>query len=128
MDAEDTNLAQVGVGDHLENVCQHVLAGIRLGLKRLGLVARLTLVERRSIAFGRVRRQRGEHVQQFLDAGTSLGRGKQDGNQVAFAQRLFKRRMQGGGARIGAIFEVLGEQVFVLLDDLVDQRPMGGRH
>jgi hypothetical protein len=65
-------------------------------------------------------------MQQFLDPGAGLGRGEQDGNQVAFAQRLLERRVQRGGARVGAILEVLGEQVLVFLDDLVDQRAVGG--
>ena len=124
MDAKNADLAQVGIGHHLEDVGQHVFGGIRLGLERLGLVARLALVERRRITFGRVRRERGQHVQQFLDPGAGLGRGEQDGNQMPFAQRLLERRMQGGGGWIGTIFKILGEQVFIFFDDLVDERPV----
>jgi len=126
MHAEDANLAHVGVGNDLEDVGQHMLAGIRHGLEGLGLVARLTLVERRRVAFGRIGGQRRQHMQQFLDTGTGLGRDEQDRDQVAFAQRLFERRMQGRSTGVGAIFQVLGEQVLVFLDDLVDQRPVGG--
>jgi hypothetical protein len=60
-------------------------------------------------------------MQQFLDPGAGLGRGEQDGNQVPFAQRLLERGVQVGHAGVGTIFEVLGEQVLVFLDDLVDQ-------
>ena len=37
-------------------------------------------------------------------------------------QRLFERRVQGFGVWIGAIVQILGEKLFVLFDDLVDER------
>jgi hypothetical protein len=40
---------------------------------------------------------------------------------VAGAQGLFERRMQFFRAGVGAFFQVAREQVFVFLDDLVDQ-------
>jgi hypothetical protein len=123
--AENPDLSHVRVGHDLEDMRQHMFAGIRLGMERLGLVTRLALVERRWIAFCRIRRQRRENVQQFPYTGAGLCRHEQDGNQVAFAQRFLERRMQGVGAGVGAVFEILGQQVFILLDDLVDQRPVG---
>ena len=66
-------------------------------------------------------------MQQLLDPCPGLGRNKENGNQVALAQRLLERRMQGGRAGVGAILEVLSKQFLVLLDDLVDERPMRHR-
>ena len=47
---------------------------------------------------------------------------------MPLAQRFLEGRMQVGGARVGTILQVLGEQVFVFLDDLVDQRAVRGGH
>ena len=91
MHAENADLAHIGVGNDLEDMGQHMLSGIRHGLEGLRVAPRLALVEGRRVAFGRVRCQRGQHMQQFLDAGPGPGRGEQDGNQVAFAQRLLER-------------------------------------
>ena len=44
---------------------------------------------------------------------------------MTFAQRLFEWRMQRREDWVGTIFEVLGNQIFVFLDDLVDQRAVG---
>jgi hypothetical protein len=76
MNAENANLAHVGIGNHLENVGQHMLVRIRRRMERLGHVARLALVEGRRIAFCRIRRQRSQYMQQFLDASAGFGRGE----------------------------------------------------
>ncbi len=85
----------------------------------------LALEEGRRIAFGGVGRQGGQHMQQFADAGTGLGRGKQHGNQVTFAQRLFEGRMQLAGGRVLAFFEIALHQGFVFFDQLVDKFAVG---
>lgn len=97
MDAEDPDLAHVRIRHHLENVGQHMLLGIRLGLERLGDIAGLTLVERRQISFQRIRRQRGQHMQQLLDAGARLGGNEQNRNQMTFAQRLSNGACKSAG-------------------------------
>ena len=43
---------------------------------------------------------------------------------MAFAQCLFKRGVQGLRRRIRAVFEVLGQQILVFFDNLINQRAM----
>ena len=129
MDAEDTNLAHVGVGDDLEYVRQHMFAGIGLGMKGLGIrIAKLALVERRCVTLGRIGRQGRQDVHQLVDTGAGPGRDEQDRHQMPFAQCLLERRMQLARRRLGAILEIAGQQVFIFLDQLVDQLAMGMRH
>ena len=107
---------------------QHVQAVIRLGRKGLRLLAGLATVERRRIAFGRVGRQFGQRIEQLRHAGAGARRHEQNGNQMPGAQGLLEGRMQLLQAGVGAVFEVARHQAVVLLDDLVDQRTVRGRH
>jgi len=124
MHAENANLAQIGVGDDLEDVGQHMFVGIRHGGEGFTAVARLALVKGWRVAFGRAGRQGRQDMQQFAQAGAGFGGNEKNRDQMAGTQGFLERRVQRGGARIGTVFEILGEQVFVFLDDLVDQRPV----
>ena len=122
--AEHTELADVRIDDDLEYVGQHVLLWIGLGAELLDRLAidHLALVEERGIAFGRIRQQALEHLDQFVDAGAIFGGDETHRNQVAITQRLFERRVQLFGLDRLALFEVLGHEFLVDLDHLVDQR------
>ena len=47
---------------------------------------------------------------------------------MPLTQGFLERCVQGFEARVGAILQVLGQQVLVLFDNLVDQGAMGGRN
>ncbi len=126
MHAENTDLAHVGIGHHLEDVGQHVLGGVWLGVEGRGVTTRFALVEGRRVALGGVGGEAGQDVQQLLDAGTGLGRGKQNGDQMPLAQRLLEGRVKIGHAGVGAVLQVLGQEILVFFDDLVDEGAVGG--
>ena len=59
----------------------------------LGRVA-FALQERRRIAFGRIRREARQHLQQLGNAGSGFGGAEADRHQVILAQRLLERIVQ----------------------------------
>ena len=122
--AEDAELADKGVGGDLEDMRQHMLARVGLGMhqRRVGAFA---VQEIRRVAFGRVGQQLDDHVQQLGHAGTGLGRDEAHRDQVAFAQRLLQRRMQLGRVDV-AVVQVAVDEVGIDLDHLLDQRAVGG--
>ena len=69
-------------------------------LRRVGLgtelddVGTFALVEQRRVAFGRIRQQLREHVEQLRDARAVARRDEADGNEVTIAQRLLERGVQ----------------------------------
>ena len=126
MHPQDPDLAHVGVGDDLEDMGQHMLAGVRLGMEGLGIgIAQAPLVERRRVAFGGIRRKRSQRMHQVVEAGTGPGRDKQDGYQVALAQGLLEGGVQFARSGVLAVLEVARQQVLVFLDQLVDQLAVG---
>ena len=91
--AEDAELADERIDRDLEHVRDDVLRRIRAHGDALGRVA-FALQERRRIAFGRVRREPRQHVQQLRDARAGLGRAETDRHEVVLAQRLLERIVQ----------------------------------
>ena len=79
------------------------------------------LQELRRIAFGRVRQQLDDDVEQLGDAGAVARRDEADRDQVAFAQRLLERRVQLARVDV-AVVQVALDEVGVDLDHLLDQR------
>ncbi len=69
MDAKHAELSHERVHHDLEHVRERVLAGIGIGVERLGRLA-FALVEQRRIAFGGVGQQLDEHIEQLRHAGT----------------------------------------------------------
>ncbi|MCY1289624.1 hypothetical protein D9M70_387230 [compost metagenome] len=133
VDAEHGELADIGIDHHLEHVRQHVLVGHRLGAYRLAFLGTVLggaggAVEQRRVAFGGVRQQPHEDVEQFFDAGAGGGRGKADRHQVALAQCALERGVQLLGRDGFALLQVDFHQCRVDFDDLVDQRFMRRCH
>ena len=120
VDAEDAELADERVDDHLEHVREHVLLRVRLRAELVDGVA-FALVEERRVAFGRVRHQLDDDLEQLRDPGAGLRRHEAHRDQVALAQRLLERRVQLVRRDL-ALLEVERHQLLVDLDDLVDQR------
>src|SRR6185437_11771713 len=119
MHAKDAELADVGVDGHLEDVSDHVSVGVRRNLHTLEIIER-TLEEWRRVAFGRVRHQPHENVEQLRDARTGFGGDEADRNQMALAEGLLKRVMQLLRGEVLPLLEVERHEVLVHLDDLVD--------
>ena len=118
--AKDADLAHERVDHDFEDVREHVLRRIRRRVNRLGGGA-FALQKLRRVAFGGIRHQLHEHVEQLGDARAGARRNEADRHEVALAQRLFEGRVQFGRAHF-ALLEVLRHQLFVDFDDLVDQR------
>ena len=126
MDAKDAELADERVHHDLEHVREHVLLRIRLRTEFLGGVA-FALVEQRRIALGRIRRELHEHVEQLGDARARLRGDEAHRHEMPFAQRLLERRVQLLGRDL-ALLEVERHQLFVDLDDLIDERAVRVGH
>ena len=126
MYTEDTQLADEGIAHHFENVRQHMLAGVRNGVEgyRIGSTRR-ALVEGRRIALIRIGSQFAQHVEELTDADASFCRNKQDRDQMPVTQGLGERGDQRLGRGVFTVLQVFGQQVFVFLDDLVDDGAVG---
>ena len=122
--AEDAELADEGVGGDLEDMRQHMLGRVGLGMHQLRVGA-LAVEEVRRVALAGVGQQLDDHVQQLGHAGAALGRDEAHRDQVAFAQRLLQRRVQFGGVDV-AVVEVAVDEVGIDLDHLLDQRAVRG--
>ena len=66
---------------------QHMLAVVGYGGERFMRLPRFAAIERRRVAFGRVRRQFRDGIEQLRNAGTGAGGDEQDGDQVPCSQR-----------------------------------------
>ena len=97
--AEQAELADEGVHDDLEHVGDGVPARIRGHCDALRRVA-LALHEGRRVAFGRVRHQPRDGLEQFRDAGAGLRGDEADRHEVALAQRLLEGVVQLLRARV----------------------------
>ena len=124
--AQDAHLADVRVLRDLEHVGQHMQCRIRLRVHRPGLGA-LAPQELRRIGFARVREQPGDHLQQFGDAGTGARGHEAYRDQMAFAQRLFQRRMQLRRVDV-AVVQVAFHKASVDFHHLLHQRAVRPRH
>ena len=127
MHAEDADLAHVGVGDHLEDMRQHMLAGIRLGVEGLG--PRRPARPCRTAA-GCLRPDSAPATASTCSSSSMPAPVLAETNRIGIrwpSRSAFSNgACSSAGARVGAIFEVVGQQVFVFLDDLVDQLAVGG--
>ena len=104
----------------LKTCARTCFAGSGSTCDALGRVA-FALEERRRIAFGRVRREACQHVQQLRDARAGFGGAEADRNQVVFAQRLLERVVQLLGIQqFLALLQVERHQLLVDFDHLVD--------
>ena len=124
MHPEQAELADEGIHDDLEHVGDGVPAGIRGHGDAFRRVA-LALHEGRRIAFGRVRHQPRDGLEQFRDAGAGLRGDEADRHEVALAQRLLEGVVQLLGLEFLALLEVQGHEVVVHLDHLVDDPRVG---
>ena len=123
VDAKDAEPADEGIDRDLEDVREHVPAGLGQGRRhRLGRGA-LAAQERRRVRLARMRQQLDDDVEQLGDAGAGLRRDEADRDQVALAQRLLERRVQLGGVDV-AVVEVAVDEIGVDLDDLLDEGAM----
>ncbi len=84
------------------------------------------LEERRRVAFGGIRHEPHDDLQQLRDPGAGLGRGEAHRHQVSLAQRLLKRVVQLLRGDLLALLEVERHQLLVELDHLVDDLGVGG--
>ncbi len=121
--AEDAELADEGIGGDLEDMGQHMLAGVGLGMHQPGVLA-LAVQEVRRVAFGRVGQQLDDHVEQFGHAGAAARRDEAHRNQVALAQRLLQRRVKFAGVDV-AVVEIAIDEIGIDLDHLLHQRAVG---
>ena len=126
MDAENAELADEGINQHLEHMRHRML--LRIG-DRLEFLDRLAFAfqERFGVAFERVGQQFDEDVQQLLDPCAGAGRDEADRNQVAFAQRFPKGRAQLLRLDILAL-QVQRHQVLIHFDHLIHQGGVGAGH
>src|SRR6185436_12943922 len=116
---EDAELADVRVDTHLEYVRDDVVRGIcgdRYAF-RLGFRA---LEERRRVAFAGVRHEPNENVEQLRNARARFRRHEAHGHEMAFPQRLLERIVQLYRRELLALLEIQRHQLFVDLDDLID--------
>ena len=120
--AQDAHLAGVDVLRDLEGMRDDMQRRVGPGLERLRLVA-FALQEGRRVAFGGVRQQPDDDVEQLGDAGAVPRRDEADRDQVAFAQRLLERRMQLARVDV-ALVQVALDELRIDLDHLFDQRPV----
>ena len=126
VDAKHPHLAHIRVDGDFEDMRDHVLGGVVVGVKFLRRRT-LTFVELRRIAFRRIGQQQVDRVEQFGDTGAIACRNEQHRNQVPFAQRLFQRRMQL--ARIDvAVVQVALDKFRVHFHHLLDERAVGVGH
>ncbi len=121
---EQPELADERVHDDLEHVGDRMTARIRGHGDAFRRVA-LTLHEGRRVAFGRVRHQARDGLEQFRDAGAGFRGNEADGHEVALAQRLLEGIVQLLGLEFLALLEVQGHEVVVHLDHLVDDPGVG---
>jgi hypothetical protein len=118
--AKHRDLAHVRIHDHLEHVREHMLLRIGIGVELLAFGGR-GFHERRRIALRRVRRELGEDIEEFLDAGPGSRGSEAHRDQMSFTQRLLEGRVQLLGRKLLALLEVDLHQLLVHLDHLVDQ-------
>ena len=119
MDAEDADLAAVGVVDDLEDVGDGVQRWVRTHLD-WGHVRALALEEGRRVALAGVRHEARQDLQELRDTGTGLRRDEADGDQMGLAQGGFERVMQLLGLELLALLQIDLHQRLVDLDHLVD--------
>ena len=122
MHAERADLADEGVDHDFENVREDVHFRIRLAADRCRFRA-FAFQKLRRVALGRVRHQLDDDIEQLGHAGAAARGHEAHRDQVPVAQRLLERRVQLLGTHL-ALLEVLGHQLLVDLDHLVDQRAM----
>ena len=120
--AEDPQAADEGVDRDLEDMGQHVQGRVRHRVHRLGGLA-LAAQKVGRVGLQRVGQQFDDHVQQLGHADAALARDEDDGDQVAFAQRLFQRRVQLGGVDI-AVVEVAVDKSGIHFNHLLDECPV----
>ena len=124
VDAEDAHAADVGVDRDLEDMRQHVLGGVGLGVHGLRRRA-LAVEEVGRVGLGRVGQQLDDEVQQLGHAGAGARRDEAHRDQVPLAQRLLQRRVQLAGVDV-AVVQVAVDEVGVDLDHLLHQRAVRG--
>ena len=122
MHAKDAELAHERIHDDLEHVRQDVLFRIGFGMELLRRRA-FSLGEQGWIAFGRIRQQAVEYLQNLRDPRPAARRDEANRDQMTFAQRLFERRVQLIRFDL-ALLEVDRHQLLVDFDNLVDQGAM----
>jgi hypothetical protein len=126
MHPEQAELAAVGVVGDLEDMGDDVALGIERDLDRLRRRA-LALEEGGHVGFGGVGGELAEDVEQLAHAGAAARGDEAHRHQVALAQGLLEGGVELLGVERLALLEVLRHQRLVELDDLVDDRVVGGR-
>src|SRR5512146_1669372 len=82
----------------------------------------------RRVAFGGVRQQPLENLQQLLDARARFGRGEADRYEVALSQGLLKRVVELLRRELLALLQIQRHELLVDLDDLVDDLRVRSRN
>ena len=90
MHAKDAELADEGIDDDLEDVREHVLPWVRLGMEFAGVLA-LAFEKERRISFGRIGRELHQHIEELCNARAGARGDETHGHQMTFAKRLLER-------------------------------------
>ena len=127
VDAEDRQLPDEWIGRDLEDVGDR-LAGDVLGVgKRLDDVFVVADHHRPGVALERAGEPARDELEQFRHADAAVRVDEQHRHDVPFIEAALERVVQGG--IVGLVpAEVRLHEVFVALDDLVEDRLVGGRH
>ena len=118
MDAEDAELADIGVGADSEDVRDRRLGGVRLGRRGLRLAVGLVF-EGVGVAFRGVGAQIGHDSHELTHACARARRDEADGDEMALAKRRLKGVLEL--LRIDrALLQILLHERFIGFHDLVD--------